>query len=152
MSTIDTTDSEDSEAETEPYTPNHDNLVEERAKNYLEHKSGYARAFEIADAIESTPDYVRRRCNALHENGDLGKKYGAPVIGHPMPGDGTLKVLVSDWDVLLGIVKQFGTEGQYMQALAKDSIQELRQYIENKVAIGDGRPLGTNKVYFGPAE
>jgi hypothetical protein len=152
MSSSDEPDGDEPEADIETYTPNDDNLVDERLKNYLEYKGELARAYEIADAIESTPDYARRRCNVLVEDGDLEKEYGAQVIGHPMPGDGTLKVLVSDWDALLGIVKQFGTEGQYLQALKKGSVQELRQYIENKVVIGDGRPLGTNKVYFGPAE
>ena len=150
MSTTDANDTE--ETEIEQYTPDFDNQVDERAQNYLEHHGEFARAFEIADAIGSTPDYTRRRCNALHDDGDLSKKYGGTVIGHPMPGDGTLKVLVNDRDTLLNIVKQFGTEGQYQQSLTKGSIQELRQYIKNKVAIGDGRSLRTNKVSFGPAE
>lgn len=143
----------DSEAEDdEEYDPDYDNLVEERAKNYLEHLGEMARAYEIASAIGSTPDYTRRRCNALEEGEEVVKEYGSRIIGHPMPPNGDSTVLEGSRDTLLHIVDTYGSTGQYQQALQIGSINELREFIKKNIAIGEGHGLGSNKVLFGPLE
>ena len=134
----------------EEYEPDFENLVEERAKNYLEHVDELARAYEIASAIGSTPAYTRERCNALEEDEEIVKEYGSQIIGHPMPPNGeSIAVLEGNRDALLGTVDTYGSAGQYQQALQIDSINELREFIKKNIAIGDGHGLGTNKVYFG---
>lgn len=137
----------------EEFEPDIDNLVEERAKNYLEHVNEMARAYEIASAIESTPAYTREQCNALEENEEIVKEYGSQIIGHPMPPNGeSIAVLEGNRDALLSIVDTYGSAGQYQQALQIDTISELREFIKKNIAIGEGHGLGTNKVFFGPKE
>lgn len=129
------------------YTPNHDRTVAERSIAYLSTTNETRRAFEIADAIGSTPDYTRRVCNQLYDEGKLEKFWGKPVIGHPMPGDDT-RVLVNNREALLKIVEQYRPD-LLAEARSKPTVEKLRDFIKKKIAIGDGYPLGNRKVSYG---
>ena len=129
------------------YTPNHDRTVAERAITYLNTTDEAHRAFEIADKIDSTSEYTRRVCNQLYEEDRLEKFWGNPVIGHPMP-DGETRVLVNDRQSLLDIVKQYRPQ-RLAEAKSKPTIEKLREFIEDEIAVGPGHPLGNRKVSFG---
>lgn len=128
------------------------NTVAERILAYIDHSEQYARASEVADKIESTTDYTRRVANDLVDEDRLAKEKGSEIIGHPMPPNGKVAVLVADVEVLRSIVDRYGTVGQYQQALGMTSVEELRNFIKENIAIGSGYGLGTYKVSFGPLD
>lgn len=151
------TTQEDTQAENEAddsqeYTPDMDALVAERAKNYIEFRGEMMRAYDIASRIGSTPAYTREECNNLSEEREIEKTSKGQIIGHPMPPNGEVVVLEGNRDALLQIVDEFGTAGQYQQALTINTINELREFIKENVAIGEGHPLRTKKVFFGPRD
>lgn len=128
------------------YSPDPNKLVRERIVEYLNAADERQRAFEIANAIDSTPDYTREVANKLHEGETVEKWWGQPVIGHPMP-DGDTRVLVNNWDTLYNIVEQYAPD-KMSEASGKSTIEELRNFIEEEIAIGSGHPLGNQKVYY----
>ncbi|OIB56154.1 hypothetical protein [Natrialba sp. SSL1] len=121
--------------------------VAERTIEELNATNEACRAYEIVNKIGSTPDYVRRVCNRLHEEGWIQKFQGTVIVGHPMPG-GNTEVLSNNRRKLLNIVKRYAP-GLLGEAKSKPTIKELREFIENEIAIGPSYPLGTRKVYFG---
>lgn len=136
--------------ENEGYSPNMDYNVDERALNYISFKGEMLRAYQISSAIESTPSYTRRKCNDLYEEDLLMKECKGDIIGHPMPPNGDVVVLEGNRDRLLEIINEYGTPGQYLQALGKSSINDLRKLIKENIAIGEGYSLNTKKVFFAP--
>lgn len=145
------TDNNDDTIETE-YEPDTDKTVKERATARLEYGGEPLRAYEIAADIDSTSKYTRRQCNELHEEGEIEKEMEGNIVGHPMPPNGDISVLEGSVGVLRSIVNEHGTNGQHKKALNLHTVGELREFIKDNVAIGDGRPLSTQKVYFAPKE
>lgn len=129
------------------YTPNPDRTVAERIIAYLNTTGEVHRAYQIADAIDSTPEYTRRECNRLYEDDELQKFWGKPVIGHPMP-DGDTRVLVNNREALLKIVEKYRPD-LLAEAKSKPTIEKLREFIKEKIAVGQGHPLGNRKVSYG---
>lgn len=128
------------------YTPNPDRTVEERILAYLNTTGEVHRAFEIADAIDSKPEYTRRVCNQLYEDDQIQKFWGTPVIGHPMP-DGDTRVLVNNRKALLEIVENYRPD-LLAEAKSKPTIEKLREFIKEKITVGQGHPLGNQKVSY----
>lgn len=125
-----------------------DKPIRERAVEYLQHRDGAARAFEIADAVGSdSPDYTRRECNDLAENGILDKHYGDTIVGYPLPG-GDWEVLPNHKGKLLGLVEKYE---DYLP-FSRDDVEDmpapnLRTLLESELAVGEPRPF-TRKVAF----
>ncbi|NKE37908.1 hypothetical protein GWG54_19335 [Natronococcus sp. JC468] len=129
------------------YTPDPDEPVAVRCLKFANVTNEAHRPFEIADAIDSEPDYVREVCNRLHREGWMQKFRGDLVIGHPMPHEG-IEVLSNSRPKLLRIVKRYADD-RLSEARSKPSVEELRNFIVSEIATEKGHSLGVRKVYFG---
>lgn len=133
------------------YEPDDNDLVRERAVDYLKTVDGAARPGEIASAIGANPDYTRRECNELAEEGAVNKHYGRRIIGYPMP-DGDLQPLPNSKGRLLEIVEEYEAYLPFDRSDVEDlSAPNLRSLLESELAVGDPRQLKNRKVFFSHA-
>lgn len=131
------------------YDPDDDKLIWERALEYLQERERPARAYEIANAIGSeSPDYTRRECNRISEEGLIEKHYGDRIIGYPMP-TGDLEVLPNNRQGLLQVVEKYEQYLPFNRSEVEGlSAPNLRTLLESELAVGDARTLSHRKVSF----
>lgn len=115
--------------------------VAERAKEQMESMDKWARASEVAEAIDSGTDYTRTVLNNLHAKGEVEKKEEGVIIGTSINGS---TYVLDTKEQAMNVIRIHGglSEGQ----MATMSLGALRSYIKGNLGDQTG-PIGS-KVWF----
>lgn len=103
-------------------------------------------AQDIASAVDSTPNYVRKRSNKMADEGVIGKRSGKTIIGLEIPGRDSLVVL-SNRDTAVEIIEESSESPDI--PLEEMDLLELRGFVERRIATDRvPLPVTKNRYYY----